>query len=163
MDLKTGFPQSTEASLTALRHATTLTGKLSTAPRLRSQCVASATQTGSKVLYGSAEASEQSVSTSYSGAGFETGPCVMHSPCRSICVKVKAHREAGELLTLVFSALVSEFSLFNEHSAFSAANDHFPLRNHQLDVSLRRPLVSGENNYGARSQLSDRQNPEEHR
>ena len=40
----------------------------------------------------------------------------MHSPCLSVCVKVKAHREAGELLTLVFSALVSEFSLFNEHS-----------------------------------------------
>ena len=28
--------------------------------------------------------------------------------------------------------------------ALSAANHHFPLRNHQLDDSLRRPLVSEE-------------------
>ena len=34
--------------------------------------------------------------------------------------------------------------------ALSAANHHFPLRNHQLDDSLRRPLVSEENDYGAR-------------
>ena len=47
--------------------------------------------------------------------------------------------------------------------ALPAANHHFPLRNHQLDDSLRRPLVSEEDNYGASSQLSDRQNPEDHR
>ena len=48
--------------------------------------------------------------------------------------------------------------------ALSAANHHFPLRNHQLDDSLyRRPLVSEENDYGARSQLSDKQNPEQYR
>ena len=47
--------------------------------------------------------------------------------------------------------------------ALSAANHHFPLRNHQLDDSLTRPLVSEENGYGARSQLSDKQNPEQYR
>ena len=47
--------------------------------------------------------------------------------------------------------------------ALSAANHHFPLRNHQLDDSLRRPLVSEENDYGARSQLLDKQNSEQHR
>ena len=47
--------------------------------------------------------------------------------------------------------------------ALSATNHHFPLRNHQLDDSLRRPLLSEENDYGARSQLSDKQNPEQYR
>ena len=31
--------------------------------------------------------------------------------------------------------------------ALSAANHHFPLRNHHLDDSLRRPLVSEEDDY----------------
>ena len=50
--------------------------------------------------------------------------------------------------------------------ALSAASHHFRCEikiNHQLDDSLRRPLVSEENDYGARSQLSDKQNPMQYR